>query len=143
MVRREIFRWEDLIGRSLRPSRLGAANPYHINIIRDVPKEIMDMIFKLSTTNMFATDIKETPAVKTLLTSNLSKVLSLILRANTRNMNIIKRGYALKRASSGQLFKAIVNPQKPFVLKYYKNRERAISSIYYGHWNVYGVPQHS
>ena len=72
----------------------------------------------ISSTNMLATDIRKTLPVEVLI-SNLTKLFCLVLGADAGNMKVIKRDNALKRAHRGQLFKAIVNRQIPFVQKYY------------------------
>ena len=143
MARRELLHWEQQLGKSLKPCRPGAAKPYFISVQRDVPVEVFNMILKLATTNLFCTQLRETRSVVTLKITNVAKLVSLLSRVNSAGADHLERADILFRKSTSGTFQAVLSEKKPFVLKFYKSRERVTIAMHYGHWNKFGFPQHS
>ena len=142
MARRELLRWEEQLGRALRPCRPGAVKPYLITVQQDVPKEVFSLLLKLATTNMYCTQLRETRSIITLKVTHVNKLVSVFSRVNTCEKNYYDREDILCRKSRKEVFKAVVSEKKHFVLKFYKSCERVTITMFYRHWNSFGFPQH-
>ena len=92
---------------------------------------------------MFGTSVNETRCFISIMIWNIDKLRMVFNRMNTSgNTPLVPRVNLLSTDGDLGICKVICNEEKTCMFRYHKTTCRLSVHLYYGHWNIHGIPQH-
>lgn len=145
ILSREIRRVNVLLIRRMKPSPV-ARSPWKISFHRYMPREVFDLLDNYIQVLSLASSRKQTSFTRSIQVSDAHNVTLLFMKLINmyENETVLKEEDLLqtKCLRNGVICRIVVGTEKPLLIHYSNKRELMRISLYYGCWNMHGVPQH-
>ena len=139
ILSRELLQWNNIIKRRMK-AITSLARPWKIEFFRNMPREVFDLLKLTVLKGNYGKVARSTKCVDALeVTLAVAWIVHII---NNSSSTVEEGDIFFKRMKDGSFCKGIILPAKPLVLTYSKSQEKIKVNMYYGFWNISGVPQH-
>ena len=143
IVSRELLGWNKILQRRMKPTT-SLAHPWQVRFCRNIPVEVFNLLKLTIFNGDYGIVVKSTKSVEQLQITTSNAAIKWITRVTKSTTSTLKEtDIFFKLLRDGASYcKAIISSDHPFLVKYSKTQETVTVLIRYGHWNVFGVPQH-
>ena len=147
ILTREIIRINSILVRRMKPTPV-YRNPWKVSFSRYMPAEVFSLLENCIQSLNSQSSHLLTRCTRQVEITDEEKLKELFLKLgneyNDENKDHLDERQLLrtKTLRDGQHCKIIVSKEKPFSICYSNKREMIRITLFYGCWNVNGIPQH-